>query len=1233
MDKKLQASCRHDLMIQQRKPNGISASLSKCSPRPQGSGLKRNSLSKSLHNFFHRRHTYSLKQRHVKKGKKLFESINDADGNVEYIPLRRSSKARVWSVRNSFSKSPVETVPHELLKVRPHAEVERKNRCRRTCSYAFDVLNAFNGLSLASEENLIVKQSKFQDGLKCVDDQTNVKTQCNIEDNNDNIGSFDETQDRSRLSSFGSSVCYSDTSGCSVSSCSYCNQDRSDNDSVPTETDVSTSYWDLRLPTEAPSFRWPGLNPRRYSLSVLSEQQDVFGSPEMRMYLAKRRSSEHPCVYSGLNRSNQFMTWHDKFLHVLDTEKHSSERDNDFSAAVNEGEFNDKERNTTGIDIPKVHEINQGRRSMSMYGEVRRSKSINRTHGSDKERCQDKRHLQRSKSVDSSFKRSLTLREKQTSGNSWSCQFAFSDIDSSEDSESSPDPKESSSEDRQPSSCNETSSLSACSMSGSSVNERSTPKMSTRKKVNSRTSYIEDESLNDTDNIYMDLTENSHVSTSEKNAENNTKQTGACTETSKEFSCKVHEDVKDYNHEEQEEIKEFINEEQKVKECQNEVQERVEECQNMLQEDKECQNVEQGVEGCQVEVQGVEEFQNMLHEEDKKCKNEVQEGNKECQNEVQGVEECQNVFQEEYENCINGVQAVEEFQNMLHEDDKCKNEVQGVEECQNEVQEGVEECQNLLHEDDKNCQNEVQGLEGCHNEEFEECHKEVPEECEKGKKKETEEYKNDVQEIEECTNKAQDVEECKNKEQKVEECTNKVSKAKEYNSKVQDEVEECINEGKECNSEVQKVEEFIKEIHEKNSASSSDIKKAECSGKSAAREEEKFEKIEDFVTDNFVDVMNKSDSFHSNTDVDEVSPNIRSIFSKNEENRNLKVFAENLLQYDDFGTDVDTLFQGPYEQEDLCLDLLFPEKDAENRCDLSKTTVSEPLRAEQNCMMHLQVLEKGCGDREVCLPNKEDGTVAEMKADSRCDDDIITEINVCFDLESKNYRGIPDSTSFSDNVQSNDSGMEYVLNCFDLLLHDEPEIGKGHLKCDTSFESKSDHAEETLQSADESLEDENAGETQEDVTVSSKHFDGEPYETKTYSVEEDCAASGLKKIKEEEKNTEHVGDSSEKDKVFEMINESVQVGHSDEQNDSSEFGTKLLEEILITSGKKESSSDVVDIVDDVEGVFEAMNKEIDKEENKDKDMMVVFIVGKNRIFLHLELQNSIKIAFNHLYFN
>lgn len=357
---------------------------------------KKHSLSRSLQNLFHKKQTYSLKPHKSHKKTKLYESINDGSDVTLNPILSESGKARVWSVRNSYSKSPMDGFSVESAS-------EMKNRNRReklekqnvdTATHTFDILNAY--------QSVVTAEDAEQDIEKCEDFQA-------MDISNDSSVYSEEMSDRSRLSSFGSSNFCSDTT---PSCCSHA----SSLEAHKTPDDINTSYWDLQLPESLSSRRFQGA--RRFSDSVSSDPQQGNNSLN-----PKRRMSDGPMVVS------QSSSWQDKVL--------QSVRDNKVSS-------------TLYLDVPERSEL----RSQCQENEdghlpgrgcnrkvdvnVKRSRSVSVRNENKKSIP-----LQRSRSADSRLRKAMQKtreRNRQIS----ECQFTFSDIESSDESESTAEPKDSS---------------------------------------------------------------------------------------------------------------------------------------------------------------------------------------------------------------------------------------------------------------------------------------------------------------------------------------------------------------------------------------------------------------------------------------------------------------------------------------------------------------------------------------------------------------------------------------------------------------------------------------------------------------------------------------------------------------------------------------------------------------------------------------------------------------------
>lgn len=507
-------SAQRDTTSAQKCKKGKKVPVTSAEKASSTSGTRKHSISRSLQNFFNRNHSYSIRHAESNNNENnLFESINDVNElRKDSIPSRRSGKARVWSVRNSLSKSPVESISLESLQLSPSAlastKCKKRNKQSRVSGHAFDVLHSFKDLLFATEDNVDIDHHIKNPPGTSSNEKENIPTET-AGSSSEDVGTgetVEDTTDGSGLSSFGCSVCRSNKSFCGHSACtSSCgSKDRCDCSSIAIDTDISTSYWNLQLPSRLPSGKYDhfsrklDFDSRRYSLSTPSEHQAT------RTYLAKRSLSEQTALY----RNKEDICWQDKLLNAMShdcctSKTKTKSQDLIRTETVRDDQFSDmKEKANVSIDIQRVHRIDAIKRSSSVCEGVRRSNSTCRSQLIDEDDVQGNGYFQRSRSSDdysrSRFPHSRDFpprvtrnkrhtlnstfcditghyysRERQISNST--CQSAFSDIESSEESESTQEPKESSSESRRQSSCfNDTSSLSACSVSRSSSNERNT---------------------------------------------------------------------------------------------------------------------------------------------------------------------------------------------------------------------------------------------------------------------------------------------------------------------------------------------------------------------------------------------------------------------------------------------------------------------------------------------------------------------------------------------------------------------------------------------------------------------------------------------------------------------------------------------------------------------------------------------------------------------------------------
>ena len=363
---------------------------------------KRHSISKSIQNLFHRRQTYSLKPEKNKKQNKFYESINDGcDVTLDPV-LSKTGKARVWSVRNSYSKSPIDEFVVEPGNV--DANCQRSGKAEKassdTASHMFDVLSAYQTVSGSIDEELDIENSDnfpIQITDTCTSNESSVYSQ--------------DTSDRSRLSSFGSSNCCSDTNH-------SCSQSSGLDNSYKGPADISTSYWDLQLPESPSPRRFQGT--RRFSDSMSCDPKNGNKSLHAKQSLAKRRMSDGPT-------SVTCCSWQDKVLQSV---------------------RNNKVYTTLYADVPeKVDMCSQCQQegdghlprmvcSRKANVNVKRSRSVTvKNH--------DKTvPLQRSRSADSKLRKAMQ-KTRERSRIASECQITFSDIESSEESEST-EPKDSS---------------------------------------------------------------------------------------------------------------------------------------------------------------------------------------------------------------------------------------------------------------------------------------------------------------------------------------------------------------------------------------------------------------------------------------------------------------------------------------------------------------------------------------------------------------------------------------------------------------------------------------------------------------------------------------------------------------------------------------------------------------------------------------------------------------------
>ena len=92
---------------------------------------------------------------------------------------------------------------------------------------------------------------------------------------------------------------------------------------------------------------------------------------------------------------------------------------------------------------------------------------------------------------------------------------------------------------------------------------------------------------------------------------------------------------------------------------------------------------------------------------------------------------------------------------------------------------------------------------------------------------------------------------------------------------------------------------------------------------------------------------------------------------------------------------------------------------------------------------------------------------------------------------------------------------------------------------------------------------------------------------------------------------ETLEDKKQSEESRTSANESITEDNYKSENNL-EFKSMSLEDLLFCSGRRKVSESEQD---DVEDVFDAIHKEAEKIENTDKDMMVMFLVGKNPCFL------------------
>lgn len=362
---------------------------------------KKHGFPRSFQNLFHKRQTYSLKPEKNKKRNKLYESINEGtDIQLSPVVSEPMGKARVWSVRNTKPAVDILSIEKGDHSQNLTSEVKAERHSQDTAGLHFDVLSLYKGVGSTGDG---VEKTE-SDGVESLQLQS-------IESGNDESGHSEGTPERSRLSSVGSSNCTSDTNPSCGSHSSSLN--------VNTKlTDMNTSYWDLLLP---PSPATKQLNAcRRFSDSVSTDWRHRTSLPDVRHSLAKRRYSEGP---EGAHAS-----WQDKVLHSVRTRHVSS------TLYLDETKPGDI---TEGYNLPTGHTVPPSSCHKKQEVTVKRSRSVVLGNSIDKTSS-----LQRSRSADSRLRKAMQKQQRQR--NVSECQFNFSDIESSEESESTAEPKESS---------------------------------------------------------------------------------------------------------------------------------------------------------------------------------------------------------------------------------------------------------------------------------------------------------------------------------------------------------------------------------------------------------------------------------------------------------------------------------------------------------------------------------------------------------------------------------------------------------------------------------------------------------------------------------------------------------------------------------------------------------------------------------------------------------------------
>lgn len=362
---------------------------------------KKHGFPRSFQNLFHKRQTYSLKPEKNKKRNKLYESINEGtDIQLSPVVSEPMGKARVWSVRNTKSAVDILSIEKGDHGQNVTIDVKAERHSQDTAGLHFDVLSLYKGVGSTGDGG----EKTESDGVESLQLQS-------IESGNDESVHSEGTSERSRLSSVGSSNCTSDTNPSCGSHSSSLN--------VNTKlTDMNTSYWDLLLP---PSPATRQLNAcRRFSDSVSSDWRHWTSSPDVIHSLAKRRYSEGP--------GSAHASWQDKVLHSVRTRHVSSTLYLDETKA---GDISGGYNLTAELTAPpsschKKQEVT-----------VKRSRSVVLGNSSDKTSS-----LQRSRSADSRLRKAMQKQQRQR--NVSECQFNFSDIESSEESETTAEPKESS---------------------------------------------------------------------------------------------------------------------------------------------------------------------------------------------------------------------------------------------------------------------------------------------------------------------------------------------------------------------------------------------------------------------------------------------------------------------------------------------------------------------------------------------------------------------------------------------------------------------------------------------------------------------------------------------------------------------------------------------------------------------------------------------------------------------